>query len=60
MNKVVVLILIGKGLLRRLRINDFTNHIYSIVPARIWRGLYYETGSSTEVDWSKVVWPELP
>ncbi len=28
---------------RLANINDFTSHIYSIIPARIWRGLYYET-----------------
>ena len=38
---------------RLAKINDFTNHIYSIIPARIWRGLYYEQGSSFNLDWER-------
>jgi len=33
---------------RLAKINDFTNHIYSIIPSRIWRGFAYQNDSSTK------------
>jgi protein involved in polysaccharide export with SLBB domain len=35
---------------RLANINDFTNHIFSIVPYRIWRGFVYDTNSSFRFD----------
>jgi protein involved in polysaccharide export with SLBB domain len=33
------------------KIDDFTTHIYRIIPPRIWRGLNYESGTSFEINW---------
>ncbi len=33
------------------KIDDFTTHIYRIIPPRIWRGLSYEPGASFEINW---------
>jgi protein involved in polysaccharide export with SLBB domain len=35
---------------RLAKINDFTSHIYSIIPGRIWRGFVYDTDSSFKFD----------
>jgi protein involved in polysaccharide export with SLBB domain len=35
---------------RLSKIDDFTSHIYRIIPNRIWRGFVYEPGSSFTVD----------
>jgi protein involved in polysaccharide export with SLBB domain len=40
---------------RLAKINDFTSHIYSIIPTRIWRGFVYQTDSSTKF---RVINPE--
>lgn len=44
---------------RLAKIHDFTAHIYSIIPNRIWRGFVYETGSSFTVDDARDRFPEL-
>ena len=35
---------------RLAKIDDFTTHIYRIIPNRIWRGFVYEPGSSFTID----------
>jgi len=42
------LVYIPKTRLRK--INDFTAHIWSIIPPRIWRGFVYEAGSSVRIE----------
>lgn len=36
---------------RLAKIDDFTAHIYRIIPSRIWRGFTYEAESSFDINW---------
>ena len=45
---------------RLAEIDDFTAHIYRIIPNRIWRGFVYEEGSSFTVDDFRDRFPETP
>ena len=45
---------------RLAKIDDFTTHIYRIIPSRIWRGFVYESGSSFNVEDYRDRFPETP